>query len=178
MTPFQAHLQQRGLNENIRAWVDYVNELVYFPIWTLDGKLIGNQRYSWASPKMRSNDPWGRYITRISKDYKAVSFWGAEHIDLSPPVVFYTEGIWDAIRIINAGYSALAIFTCSPHKQLRGLMRDVNNGRRQIMIGDNDENGSGERARDFAPEFFLCPKGDPGDMTPEECKEWLDSLIG
>lgn len=173
---FRKHLAQRGLNENIRAWVDYENELVYFPFWTLDGKLIGNQRYSWRAGKLRSNDPWGRYITKVSKDYKQVAFWGAEYFNLSPNVCFYTEGVWDAIRVINAGYTALAIFTCSPHKQLKALMRQVNQGRRQIMIGDNDENNAGKRAMHFAPEFLLCPKADPGDMTPEECKEWLDDI--
>jgi hypothetical protein len=173
MTDFQQHLRERGLNEHIAAWVSQEEEIVRFPVWTIDGKLIGYQRYNWAAGKLRSNAIHGRYITKVNPAYKEVAFWGAEFKDLSPDIIFYTEGVWDAIRIINCGYTCYAIFTCSPSRQLKEHMSLLNRNRRQIMVGDNDDNKAGMRARGFAPEFFLCPKSDPGAMTPEECKEWL-----
>ena len=173
---FKAHLEKRGLTDKISAWISYEEEIVRFPIWTLDGKLIGYQRYNWQAGKLRSNNEWGRYITKVNDAYKAMAFWGAEHFYNSEEI-FYTEGIWNAIRIINAGYAALALLTCSPHKQLRSYLKLINKNRRTIVICDKDDNKAGEKLKHVGDEHYFPPAPDINDMNQNDANLWLNQIV-
>jgi hypothetical protein len=174
MTQFQEHLLQRGLTPRIRAWVSYEEEIVRFPLWTLDGKLIGYSRYNWAVGKLRSNDEHGRYINKANDAY--CMLWGLEHFYDSPDVIFITEGVWDAVRAVNAGYSAVAALTATPSKALLGYFKSINGYRRSIVIADNDPAGAKLKKMGFEAYSVPGPAKDLNDLTQEEANSWLAKL--
>jgi len=47
--------------------------------------------------------------------YKSLlDVWGLEYLDRRKPMLFVTEGIFGAVRFLNAGYNAIAILTNNP----------------------------------------------------------------
>lgn len=163
------------MNSSIRAWIDYESEIIRFPVWALNGALIGYQRYVWFAPKIRSNDSEGRYITKIREAHQKTAFWGLEYFDKTPKILFVTEGIWDAIRCINAGYSCIAAFTATPSKQLKAYLRLLNPHRPIVVICDNDDAGKKlAKLGDFS--FTPSTGKDMSDMSPEQAQEFLDRI--
>jgi hypothetical protein len=77
------------------------------------------------------------------------------------------------MRIINAGYSGIALLTSTPHKQLRDYLRLLCFNRTIIGIRDND--GAKERITGFSDIAITTPSPykDLGDMTQEFATQWL-----
>jgi hypothetical protein len=181
MNAFHAHLAERGLTSE-RVWISEESELVYFPLWSPIGALVGYQRYTWNLPKIRSNA--GKYFTWITEEYKPLGMWGLEYLSrptslAMPPDavsqrVLVTEGIWDAIRCRQAGYNAVAVLTSTPSKQFVQWFRLVMQGKETIGILDNDENDAGKGLTKLCVTSIMCEHHkDIGEHTPNEARQWL-----
>lgn len=174
MTPFEKHLEERGLSPKIRCWIDYNDEIVRFPLWTLgNGKLIGYCRYAWKAPKLRSNDSEGRYINKANEAY--CMLWGLEHF-YDSETLFVTEGVWDAIRVINTGYAAVAALTATPSKAFMTHWKLLIGNRRVIVVCDSD--AAGAKLAKLGTEYYTVPPPakDLNELTQERATEWLRSL--
>lgn len=116
---FAGHLYRRlgGFHKeyfkHYYRWTDQEKETVTFPLWTVNGRLCGYQRYQWNSDKLRSNNCKGKYFTYRTKE--ALTCWGLEHLDLSSTEPLYVvEGIWDAISILGIGKRCIAVLSNNP----------------------------------------------------------------
>jgi hypothetical protein len=176
ITPFTLHLAERGLKPWHNCWVDHENELVTFPLWTVDGKLIGYQRYNWRETKIRDNG--ARYFTWLDDAYKQVACYGIDNCCGHSPL-FVTEGIWDALRVSNCYVDCLALLSCSPHRQLRQWLRMYAGNRPIIGLCDNDENKSGNRLISTVDIHYFPPynRKDVNALTHDECFSWITTIL-
>jgi hypothetical protein len=134
------HLHSRYLNTVLHStWLDYANNIATFPLWNLSGQLMGYQQYRPGASKEAKNDPReGRYFTRLKEN--KVGVWGLESFNLSP-TLFICEGIFDAARISNLGYSALATLSYNPSSSTRSWLRIIRSSRRVVAVCDSDTSG-------------------------------------
>jgi DNA primase len=88
--------------------------------------------------------------------------------------VFITEGIFDAARIQEAGYPALAVLSNNPGNSLKSWLKTLI--QKKIVIYDNDKAGKKLiKVGDFA---YTVPNGkDANDLTPEQAKIFLKECI-
>lgn len=182
-TEFRKHLEDRGFSDSIRVLhIDWDNEVVYFPLWS-PLTLVGYQRYEWKKAKKHGNE--GRYFTWISKSYSPLALWGLDRLSSLDECaseesqrVLVTEGIWDAIRCIQAGYNAVAILTATPNAQFVQWFKMVMQGRNAIAILDNDENGAGRGLAKLCVSSIMCERHkDIGEHSPDGAKQWLKDAI-
>jgi hypothetical protein len=175
-TDFYYHLLERGWAPYIQSWIDWDSEVVTFPLWTLDGKLIGYQKYHWKEPKGRFNK--GRYYTRISKPYKNNAVYGLDNCFGHGPL-FIVEGIFDALRITGCFRDCLALMCNNPSKQTKQWLKMYAYSRPIIAICDNDKDGAGEllsRSADFS--FHVpCAYKDMGELSPDVAMEFINKII-
>jgi len=171
---FKLHLDKRGLNSDIKCWIDQENEIVTFPLWSPSGNLVGYQRYTWHNEKLRSNE--GRYFTWIGETYRPYAVWGWEYYNRPGPL-FIAEGIWDAIRVVNAGYSCFATMTATPHKTFKNWLSLVTGNRERIALCDNDENNAGLSLAKLGHFWYIVPGHDLNDLTPVEVKSFLEGIL-
>lgn len=184
---FHNHLVERGLSDvDVHYWLDWNNELVYFPLWSPTGVMVGYQKYTWRLPKIRSNA--GKYFTWITESYKPLAFWGYDTLyrpnspsmpaDAVSQRVLVTEGIWDAIRCQQCGYNAVAVLTATPNKQFKQWFRMVMQGKEVIGILDKDENNAGAGLTKLCDSSIMCElHKDIGEHSPREAEQWLKSKI-
>jgi DNA primase len=78
---------------------------------------------------------------------------------LTPHVVFLTEGIFDAARLTERGYSALAALTNNPTKDLRNWLSMLN--RKVVAVCDND--AAGRRLAKFGDVAVFTEDKDLGE---------------
>ncbi len=180
---FYNHLLDRGVREATQCWIDWNTERVWFPLWSVTGRLIGYQRYSWEAPKVRSNK--GRYFTWITEEYKPLACWGMYQLSLlgrlsmghSQPILV-TEGVFDALRCIQCGYPAVAILTATPSKQFVQWFTMLTQGRNTIGVLDNDESGAGKGLDKLCSSSIMCEwHKDIGDHNEQEAREWLNEML-
>jgi len=179
---FHNHLVERGLTDDIRCWIDWNTERIFFPMWS-PPILVGYQRYSWNEPKIRSNA--GRYFTWITEEYKPLGMWGLAELNDSdrlglrnPDLVLVTEGIWDAIRCIQAGYNAVAILTATPSKEFVRWFRRIMQRKNIVGILDNDPNNAGLGLTKLCTSSIICERHkDIGEHSPEEAKKFLNERV-
>lgn len=110
-----------------------------FLLWNLSGQLVGFQQYRpFQSLKNTNNPREARYFT--IRRTGTVAVWGCEYLHLSPNVVFVTEGIFDAMRFIRHGYSAVAVLGNDPSNDTANWLHSL--GRMVFCVLDNDKAGS------------------------------------
>lgn len=158
------HLHSRYFNTKLHThWVDEVEGVATFPLWNLSGQIVGYQRYRPLANKEKKNDPReGRYFTRV-KD-KQVGVWGLESWNLSD-TLFITEGIFDACRLTNLGYSAIATLSNDVAPSLKRWLWAVRKFRRVVAVCDNDD--AGRRLAKFGHLSHIVKEGDLGDASEE-----------
>lgn len=172
------HLIGRHLDPMNYA-VSWDDETACFLLFDLSGRVVGYQQYRPGAPKTMRNDPReGRYYTYFTgrKDEKQFSVWGLETWDYSAHVLFVTEGIFDAVRLHQFGYSAVAVLSNDP-KFLRNWLFLIRQQRKVIVVCDDD--AAGRKLAKFG-DVALFPHGskDLGDMTHEEVAELvLDAVV-
>lgn len=134
------HLESRYVNTDLHvAWLDLVEEVATFPLWNLSGQLLGTLRYNPKGDKKLNNDAWkGKYCT--SNHYNHVAVWGMESWYLSN-VLFVTEGMFDAARLTNRGYSAVAIMSSNASPSTNKWLDLVSRFRPVVVVLDNDAAG-------------------------------------
>lgn len=140
--------------------IDELTGVATFYLFNLSGKLIGYQQYRPAADKTKRNNPKdGRYYTYITKGENAV--WGLETFNYKPDVLFITEGIFDACRIHNFGFPAIAVLTSNP-KPLKNWLNSIN----RVIIGVCDPGPSGKYMKRYCDVYHTMSDADLGD-TPE-----------
>jgi DNA primase len=168
---FKQHLTDRGLNSYLedKVYVNYVEEIVTFPLWSSTGQLLGYQMYNWNADKLRNNDTKGKYCTYRRKDW--LTFWGLDFIDLSSAEPLYVvEGVWDAVSVLNAGYRCIAVLSNNP-QQLKNLLNCL--PCKTIALCDGDK--AGKMLSRVTDGRIVLPEGkDCNDMSSEEIKELLN----
>jgi hypothetical protein len=157
------HLKDRHLNLELHhPMVDEVNRVATFYLYNLSGQIVGYQQYRPEGEKKPNNHPkLGKYFTYRKQPTLAV--WGVESLHLSPHVVFLTEGVFDACRITEKDYSALAVLCNNPPADFKNWLSMLN--RKVVVVCDNDH--AGRRLAKFGDVAVFCETHDLGDSTDE-----------
>jgi len=171
---FREHLAQRGLTPEIHCWIDYKKELVTFPLYNGGLQLAGYQIYNWNERARRNNG--GRYWTYISSSFKNNVVYGLGNLK-NTPELFIVEGIWDAIRIIQCGYNAIATMCNNPNKQLVWWIKHFFTNKTRIVICDNDNAGKELGKCGNYSYSIESPYKDINQMPFNQAKIFLESLL-
>ena len=157
------HLKDRHLDVELhRPMVDEVDRVATFFLYNLSGQLVGYQMYRPEGSKKPNNNPKeGKYFTYRKQPTLAV--WGVESLDLSPHVVFVCEGLFDAARLTERGFSALAVLSNNPTPDLKNWLSMLN--RKVVAVCDNDD--AGRKLAKFGDVAVFCEDHDLGDSTDE-----------
>lgn len=163
MTPLSEHLKQRHLDIDLhRPVIDEVDRIATFYLWNLSGALVGFQQYRPEGEKKINNNPKeGKYYTY--KKQPTIAVWGVESLHLSPHVVFITEGVFDAARLTERGFSALAMLTNNPTADYRNWLMFLN--RTVVAVCDNDK--AGRKLAAFGDVVIFTEDKDLGDSDDE-----------
>lgn len=135
------HLKSRHLDTDLhKVWYDDVERVASFPLWNLSGQLCGYQAYRPDAAKVQKNDLKGRYYTfrgekLLSKHCKTVTVWGLESWYLTN-TLFVTEGVFDAARLTEKGYSAVATMTGTPDTSTKLWFKMVREQRPVVSVCD------------------------------------------
>ena len=166
METLTQHLKGRHLDLALhRPVLDEEERVVTFYLWNLSGQLVGYQQYRPEGEKKPRNNPKeGKYFTHRSQPTVAV--WGVESLHLTPNVVFLTEGVFDAARLTELGYSALAALSNNPTQDLRNWLTCLN--RKVVAVCDNDV--AGRRLAKFGNVAVFTEDHDLGDSSSEYVK--------
>ena len=178
MIDIEAHLRSRGLDpDRTQVIMDKESNIATFILYNLSGQLVGYQRYNPSGDKKARNDSLaGKYFTYVTKESPTTSklaVWGTETINKNDPNLFVTEGIFDAVKLQNAGHAAIAVLTNNP-KILKPWFKILN--KKTIAIVDNDD--AGRRLGSLTDEMYIPPEGfkDLGDMSQDQVNTFLTKI--
>lgn len=157
------HLRSRHLDLQLhRPIVDEVEDVATFYLWNLSNQLVGYQQYRRSGEKKPQNNPkQGKYYTY--RKLPTLAVWGVESLHLSPHVLFVTEGIFDAARLTERGYSAVAVLSNNTGWDLRNWFGMLN--RRVVAVCDND--AAGRALAKFGDVAVFTDDKDLGDSSDE-----------
>jgi DNA primase len=169
MKTVQEHLKERHLNLELhRPMVDEVERVATFLLYNLSGQVVGYQQYRPEGEKKPQNNPkQGKYFTY--RKQPTLGVWGVESLHLSPHVVFVTEGVFDAARLTERGYSAVAVLSNNTGWDLKNWLSMLN--RRVVAVCDNDD--AGRKLAKFGDVSVFCEDHDLGDSSDEFVTELL-----
>lgn len=167
------HLKSRHVNLDLhKPTVDVENDVVTFYLWNLSGCLVGYQQYRRFGEKKPQNNPKeGKYFTY--RKQPTLSVWGVESLHLSKNVVFVTEGVFDACRLTEKGYSALAVLSNNPNSDLKNWLNMLN--RKVVAVCDNDV--AGKKLAKFGHESYFTTDKDLGESSDEEVEFLLKKYV-
>lgn len=130
---------------NFKVWLDEINNIATFPLYGVCSKrLLGYQQYNPSTTcKKRNNPRDSRYFTyhRSIKDIGECVVWGLDNLN-SKPILYLTEGVFEAARLLSLGYDAVALLTASPHKDVVAQLYNLGYSK-LVWLGDNDKAGRG-----------------------------------
>lgn len=184
ITNIEQHLKDRGVDpDKIEVIFDKKSNIANFLLYNMSGQLIGFQQYNPNKPKQHYkgeiHKDLVKYYTYISKEGSGrdsfIAVWGLQNIDLiKDKEIWITEGIFDAVKLVNAGLPALATLTATPSKQLKQWFRIT--GKKIIAILDSDATGS--KLRSAANISYVVPKPykDLGEMPQKEVNSFIDDI--
>lgn len=134
------NLKDRHFNSSLHTvWIDEQEGVATFPLWNLSGQMVGFQQYRPAATKKKDNHPReSRYFTW--RKNRVVGVWGLESWNLSN-TLFVTEGVFDAARLTNLGYSAVATLSNDVDASLARWLWLARKIRRVVAVCDNDAAG-------------------------------------
>jgi len=163
MTTLLEHLKSRHLNVELhRPVLDLENDLATFYLWNLSGNLVGYQQYRRYGEKKPNNNPkLGKYFTH--RKQPTVTVWGVESLHLTPNLLFVTEGVFDAARLTELGYSAVAVLSNDPGADLKNWLKMLN--RTVVVVADNDN--AGRKLAKFGDVAVFTEDKDLGDSSDE-----------
>lgn len=170
METLTEHLKRRHLDFNLhRPMLDEEQRVVSFYLWNLSGQLVGFQQYRPEGEKRPNNNPKeGKYYTYRKQPTHTV--WGVESLRLKPGVVFLTEGLFDAARLTERGYPALAVLSNNPNADLINWLLCLN--RTVVAVCDNDK--AGRKLAAFGHYAVYTPsEKDLGDSSDAEVDAFL-----
>lgn len=171
MNDLLSHLYERRFPFSPNyVWFDYDEHLITFPLWNLSGNMVGFQQYRPGASKEKKNSPReGKYFTYRNKGQ--VSVWGLESWHYSN-TLFLTEGIFDACRLIDKGFSAVAALANDPNNSTKRWVASVRHYRPVVAVCDGD--AAGVKLKKLAHDSFVCPPSqDFSDLSEEEVDTFL-----
>lgn len=189
------HLIDRGMDpDRLGVVYDEKTSIATFFIYNLNGQIVGYQQYNPNAPKTvhqrgdKIDKMAMKYYTYLSghkktKD-KVIGVWGLDTYLWEYPLLFVTEGIFDAVKLQNAGVPAIAVLTNDIDKQMTGWIRTL--PQKIVVIYDNDEaemkdkkNSSGMKLIKTGDYAFTVPEPykDVGDMPQKEVNAFVDNLL-
>ena len=175
MSLISNHLLERHIDFNrTKVYLDHAQNLATFPTFNLSGQMTGYQQYNPLGDKKIHNDRLkSKYYTFIGDNF-AYQVWGLESFNYRNDVLFIAEGIFDAVRLINFNFPAIAALTCTPCPDFIQWLKVIN--RRVIAILDNDD--SGNRLKSSAQESYRVPDPykDLGDMPNDDVKAFISKV--
>lgn len=166
------HLKDRHFDLAVHtAWVDEAEGVAVFPLWDLSHRWVGYQQYRPEGDKKRFNNPKeGRYFTwRHGK----IGVWGLESWKFSN-TLFITEGIFDACRLTERGYSAIAMVANDLDKMTKNWLWTIRAQRPVVAVCDNDDNRAGHKLAKAGHTFHMMDEfHDMGDASDEYVTKFL-----
>jgi hypothetical protein len=164
------HLKDRHLDLDLhRPMVDELERVATFFLYNLSGQLVGYQQYRPEGEKKPQNNPkLGKYFTY--RKQPTVALWGVESLHLTPNVVFLTEGVFDACRLTERGFSALAVLSNNPGTDLKNWLSMLN--RKVVAVCDNDD--AGRKLAKYGDCCVFTTDKDLGDSSEEYVTELLE----
>lgn len=177
-----SHLKSRGVDiDKTRVVVDEKDGVAYFFLYNLSGKIVGYQRYNPSGVKSISGNKRQtkvdlsllRYKTFRNKDEIVV--YGIESYDIKSKYLFVVEGIFDCIKIQNAGYPAIAVLSNNPSNDIKSWIKTL--PQEIIVIADKDDAGS--KLKKIGHRNFVAPAGykDLGEMPQYVVNSFLKQII-
>lgn len=147
--------------------IDEDDRTATFLLFNLSGQICGYQRYRPDASKVKNNDPQlSRYYTY--RPSIGIGVWGLETINYSS-VLFLTEGIFDAVRLHNLGYSAIATLSNDPKFLPPWLMAL---SRPTVAVCDSGQ--AGTKLGAYGHRAVTCPEGlDLGAMGEVDIKRLI-----
>lgn len=172
----EAHLASRGVDPTkTRVIMDKKSGVATFLLFNLSGKMVGYQEYNPREQKVRNNA--GRYFTYImgKKKEKEIGVWGTETITKSKNYLFLVEGIFDAVKVHNAGEPCIAMLGNASNKGIKSWFSILR--KKLIVIYDDDQGG--KQLRKYGHYSFTCPApyNDLGDMPQNEVNDFIQSIL-
>lgn len=180
----EKNLKERGVDFNkTHVLVDKDKNAAFFFIYNLSGQMVGYQRYNPNGEKVRSNFRKShteadielmKYKTFVTN--KNIAVWGLESYDMYSKHLFVVEGIFDCIKIHNAGYPAIATLANNPTKSTKSWLNTL--PQEIIVIYDNDD--AGRKLQSVATKKSATPPHpykDLGEMPQNKVNEFLKTLI-
>lgn len=175
------HLKKRGIDtEKTRTIIDEETEDVYFFLYNLSGKMIGYQKYNPNYKKTGqskvSNPKMAKYFNWVTEEDfgRSIAVWGLESTKFTDRYLFVTEGIFDAARIQEAGYPAIALLCNDPSDSLKSWLATM--PQKKIVIYDNDRPGRKLiKVGDYS--YTVKTDKDINDLPPNEAKIFLDECL-
>lgn len=181
------HLKERGVDlEKTKVILDIENNYATFFLYNLSGQLVGYQFYNPKGDKKLGGQNQSKFDKALMKYYtyatgkndeKHLAVYGLETYKMNYPYLFITEGLFDAIKIHNAGYPAIAVLSNNPRRDMKSWLRSL--PQETIAIIDNDENLSGNKLIKFSDFSFKTPDPykDLGDMPQNEVNSFLTDCL-
>ena len=174
------HLKDRGVDTNkTHVYVDPTSNMATFPVYDNNGRMVGYQQYNPLGDKKQRKgvDPKDlKYFSYLSEEFKRNGVWGLESLGRADRFMFVTEGIFDAVKIHNAGYPAIAVMGNAGTNELKAQMQFWPYS---IAILDNDENQAGNLLAKMTDTSFMTPDpyNDLGDMPQEEVNLFIQGIV-
>lgn len=171
------HLKHRDVPDTARVFVDIEENLAYFTLFNLSGKIVGFMRYNpvghKARGKWRKETTLLKYKTVVTKEndernISHLALYGLHTLD-ERPFVFVVEGIFDAVKLETLKLPVIATLTNDP-KKLKNFFFILSQTKDIIAWLDRDV--SGKKLRKIAKHVIVTPEpyGDLGDMPIDEIK--------
>lgn len=179
------HLRSRGLDPNrSTVIVDEKTGFATFLLYNTSGVLCGYQQYNpEGDKKINGHSKCGKFDRDLAKYFtfvgdegrvKKLAVWGVDTIDPDEPLLFITEGVFDIVKVHNAGYPGIAVL-CNNPQPLKAWFKAL--GKTTVALEDNDEAGS--NLRKICDKHFTVPDPykDLGDMPQNEATIFIESII-
>ena len=173
----KSHLKDRGVDVNkTRTIIDEDTGDTYFFLYNLSGQMVGYQKYNPEYPKIGQNKVLSprhvKYYTWITHD--KVGVWGLESTKFTDEYLFVVEGVFDAARIHECGYPAIAVLCNDPSESMTSWLNTL--PQKIIVIHDNDVPGMKlKKVGDYT--FSVKGAHDMNDLSIEEAGEFLKGCL-
>jgi hypothetical protein len=167
-----AHLLARGLDPlKYRVAIDEIGLSATFLLWNRLRQLVGLQRYTpWKKKQGKFHNDL-QYFTWVIKPHHSI--WGWEYVRQDAETLFITEGIFDAVKIINAGYSAIAMLGNAGSPAVKQYLEAL--PYKRIAICDDDE--AGKSLAKVGHLWYNVPGfKDLGEMPQAAASKWISEL--
>lgn len=168
------HLIERHVNFDVHSPI-LSEEVATFLLYNLSGKIVGYQRYNPTYPSTSSNEYVRQPLQRDRRYYNyttdgSIGIFGLETFNLDVPVVFVTEGVFDATRLTKYGCCAFAMLCNNPSSSMRNFLDCL--GKPVVSICDNDK--AGNKLKLKGHRYEIVPFKDLGDASEEYVKQLIN----